>query len=343
MKKIICLTDYHHYFGSKWNAVPYRSGMDKDYLTQLFSDSGYVVEFISMAQVDFSDPAWRGKPVLYTSSEEHGYHYKSFIEDVVFGLERAGAVLIPRADFLRANNNKVYMEILRQAALPDKFKTLTSKVFGTYEELDAALTANQVTFPCVLKTASGAMSRGVSLARDENELRRQVQKISRTAPLKVVLKEKARNYKHRDYKQESSHQSKFIIQPFVPGLNNDWKVLAYGEKYFVLKRNIRANDFRASGSGYDYTSGSQADFPEDMLGLVREFYRKLDLPNLSVDFAYDGENGYIFEFQGIHFGTSTQYKSKDYYEYVNGDWVVKENTFDQEQIYVHSIVDFLRK
>ncbi|MBC2704226.1 hypothetical protein [Desulfobacula sp.] len=343
MKEIICLTDYKNQFSSKWKATPYRSGYRKDYLTALFKDAGFAIKFITMCDVNFRDTHWKDQVVLYTSSEEYGLYYKNFIEDIVYGLEQAGAMLIPSASFLRANNNKVFMEILHQTKLPAELQTIHSHFFGTLEELELAIQAGKVACPCVIKKAAGAMSRGVFLAKDEDELRKQARKVSRTRQVKVSLKERVRAHKHQGYKPESDFQGKFIIQPFIPGLKNDWKVLVYGEKYFVLRRNIRENDFRASGSGYNYTGGSQAGFPVDMLDMIRQFYWKLDLPNLSVDFAFDGEKGYIFEFQAIHFGTSTQYKSKDYYEYADRSWQLQENTYDQEQMYVHSIVEYLKR
>jgi hypothetical protein len=343
MKSLICLTDYKNQFSSKWKADPYRSGYNKDYLKTLFKDAGFSVNFIPICEVDFLNANWKDQVVLYSSSEENGLYYKNFIEDVVYGLEGAGARLIPDAAFLRANNNKVFMEILRQTKLPAELQTIQSHFFGTVEELEMAIQAGNVPCPCVIKKAAGAMSRGVFLAKDEDELRKQARKVSCTRQAAVSLKERFRTHKHKGYKPESDFQGKFVIQPFIPGLKNDWKVLVYGEKYFVLRRNIREEDFRASGSGYDYTSGSQAGFPVGMLGLIREFFWKLDLPNLSVDFAFDGEKGYIFEFQAIHFGTSTQYKSKDYYEYCNEKWQLRENTYDQEQVYVHSIVEYLKR
>jgi len=45
------------------------------------------------------------------------------------------------------------------------------------------------------------------------------------------------------------HRSKFIVQEFIPDLSNDWKVLVFWDKYYVLRRKNRPNDFRASGSG----------------------------------------------------------------------------------------------
>jgi glutathione synthase/RimK-type ligase-like ATP-grasp enzyme len=235
------------------------------------------------------------------------------------------------------------MEILRKITFPKENLKMDAGLFGTYEELLKLLQNNKINYPCVIKKSAGAMSRGVFLANDEEDLIRKAKKISYTAPLTVYLKEKIRCLKHKGYKKESGYQSKFIIQPFIENLKNDWKVLIYGSKYFVLKRNVRKNDFRASGSGYNYSSGKEADFPENMLDFLKEYYCKLKVPNLSVDFAYDGKKGYIFEFQAIYFGTSTQYKSKEYYEEINGKWEMKPNNLDQEQIFVYSIVSFLRK
>lgn len=342
MVKIVCITDYKNYFGSKWKAKPYRSGFDKKYLSNLFKTHGYSLTFLTASNVDFMSKGWKNQIVLYTSSEEYGYHYKNYIEDIIYGLKKAGAILLPDFSFLRANNNKVFMEILRETKLPDELKTINARSFGTYEELDRAIISGKITFPCVLKKAAGAMSRGVYLANNQNELRKQARKICKTLVAKVALKEIVRCCKHEGYRSQSNYQDKIIIQPFISGLKNDWKVLIYGEKYFVLKRNIKEDDFRASGSGYNYTSGSQADFPTNMLDFIRNFYLCLNVPNLSIDFAYDGKKGYIFEFQALYFGTSTQYKSKNFYEYCDGNWQLKENDMDEEQIYVHSIVDFLK-
>jgi glutathione synthase/RimK-type ligase-like ATP-grasp enzyme len=343
MAKIICITDYKNHFGSKWQDSPYRSGFDKQYLSKLFDKYDYSLEFITASSVDFIKANWTDQVVLYTSSEEYGYYYKNFLEDITYGLKEAGAILLPDPAYLKANNNKIFMEILRNTKLPLEMQTISAQLFGTYDELDHAIQRGKIDFPCVLKKSAGAMSRGVFLAKNEHELRREARKLSRTGLLRVALKEWGRARKHQGYKPQSGFQGKFILQPFIPGLKNDWKVLVFGEKYFVLKRNIRENDFRASGSHYKYTSGSQADFPVEMLNLVRDFYLKLDVPSLSVDFAYDGKQGYIFEFQAIYFGTSTVFKSNDYYEYIDGVWKLKKKDMDIEQLYVHSIVEYLKR
>lgn len=343
MKEIYCITDYKDIFGSRFDAEPYRSGLDKNLLVELFKKNGVSPIFLNPCDISFTNQFWKGKVVLYTSSEEYNLYYKTFIEDIVFGLKEAGAILLPDALFLRANNNKVFMEIIEQVKLPKELHNLPAKYFGTFDEIKKAIKANEISYPCVIKSAAGAKSRGVALANNDKELLVKAKKIAKTFRLKVFVKELIRMRLHRGYLPESAFQGKLIIQPFVKGLQNDWKVLIYENKYFILKRSVRVNDFRASGSGLNYKSGGESEFPIQMLSYLREFYLNLDLPNLSIDFGYDGTKGYVFEYQAVHYGTYTQQKSNDYYEYENGDWRLKQNDLKLEEVYVYSIVEYLKR
>ena len=111
MKKIYLLTDYKGHFGSKHDAIPYRSGTDKNLLQKYFSEYGFKTVFLGFSEVDFRKMDFKNKYVLYTSSEDVGCHYKSYIEDIVYGLHLQGAQLIPGYKWLQAHNNKVFMEI----------------------------------------------------------------------------------------------------------------------------------------------------------------------------------------------------------------------------------------
>lgn len=342
MKKIYLLTDYKGFFGSKWKSIPYRSGYDQQKLKDYFYKYNYDIEFISFTEIDFDPEFWKDKLVLYTSSEEYDLHYKSFIEDVILGLSTAGAIVMPGYINLRANNNKVFMEIMRKFTLNNPVVNLHSQVFGTYRELEKAVNKKNVKTPCILKPFSGSMSRGVSLVKNEKELLSTAAKLSRTKNIRNEIHEIIRSQKRKGYVKESAHQNRFIVQPFIPNLKNDWKVLIYGDHYFILKRHIKPNDFRASGSGLNYLAGSESEFPIHMLDELEKVYHQMDVPHASIDFAYDGEKGYIFEFQFIYFGTSTQYKSKDFYQKENGKWLVKEKTFDQEEEYVWGVDHYLK-
>lgn len=341
MTEIYCITDYKEFFGSKFNAVPYRSGYDKLVIKELFYKEGYDVKFIQASQVDFLNFDWKDKIVLYTSSEEYQYLYKKFLEDIIYGLKLAGAKIVPHDSHLLANNNKVIMEIIRQTLIPKELVDMQALLIGSYDDLLKAVSDNKIKYPCVIKKAAGAKSRGVFMVRSKEELLEKAKKISFSGLLLVRIKEYIRKKMHKGYIPESNYQNKFVIQPLIEGLSNDWKVLIYGEKYFVLKRDVRKNDFRASGSGLNYKSGKDAGLTIEQLNFLRSFFKALNVPNLSIDYGFDGKKGYIFEFQAIYYGIYTQIYSENYYEFCNGEWLLKEDIFTPEEIYVHSIKEFL--
>ena len=164
MKQIYLLTDYNNSFGSKAGDIPYRSGMDQSLLKKLFNEHGYEAIFIALSDSQKINDI-KNIPVLYTSSEDPGYNYKSYIEDVVLFLSNKGAHVIPRFEFLRANNNKSFMELIRNTFDKEGINTLKSWSFGTVEELMAHM--DDFVFPIVIKSAEGAMSHGVSLAKNK--------------------------------------------------------------------------------------------------------------------------------------------------------------------------------
>jgi len=340
MKNIYALTDYKGFFGSKWKAQPYRSGLDKESLIKCFANKSWDIQFVRFKDVDFKDN-WKDKLVIFTSSEERGLYYKSYIEDIVLGLEQAGARVIPGYAFLRANNNKVFMEILREQLLKVIPTGIFSRFYGTVEELERDLSEQHVPFPCVIKQAEGAMSRGVFLAQNQSALLKYAKNICKHRNIISMARERIRTCKHKNYKMESLYQSKFIVQNFVPNLTNDWKVLIYGNHYYVLNRGIKTNDFRASGSHYKYKSGSEAGLSESMLFKIKQIYETLNIPHLSLDFAWDGENAIVHEFQAVYFGTSTMDLSKDLFVFESGKWNVISATQSQEEEYAYGLIGYL--
>ena len=342
MKKIFAIIDYKGHFGSKWEAKPYRSGFDKSLLTEACNKLELDVEFLKPSEIRLNHD-WKNRNVIYTSSEEHGFHYKNYLEDVVLALHHAGANLLPGYPFFRANNNKVFMELLRDHLLGEQLSGLKSVVFGTMEELQYALKQGKVKFPAVIKEAAGAMSRGVYLAKTDEELILYAKKISQTASLKVRLKEKIRVKKHEGYHPESFYQKKFIVQPFIPDLKNDWKILIFGDHYYILKRGIQKGDFRASGSGKNYKAGLDAEFPESQFEHIKQIYEKLNVPMLSLDYAFDGKKGYLLEFQAVYFGTATHTFCDHFFVKRNNGWKHEENKYTQEEEYAYGIVHYLEK
>ena len=343
MKEIIILTDYKGNFGSKFNAVPYCSGLDKGLLETYFFKSNIQLKFMAFYDVDFRSD-WTGKLVMYTSSEDKDLLYKSYIEDIIYGLELKGAIVVPKFKYLRAHHNKVFMEILRDELFKeDEFGSLNSLYFGTLEDAQTAIKQNRISFPCVLKISAGALSRGVGKADNASELFDLIKTMCRSFDFKKDTKEIIRQYKYRGYIKNSRYRRKFIVQPLIKGLENDWKVLFFGDHVYNLKRHVRRDDFRASGSHVNYKMGSESGLTNDMLNYVHSIFKKLIVPFASIDYAYDGKKHYILEFQTIYFGTSTQLLCKDYYTLENGVWVLNNKTQDIEEEFVNSVLKYLQE
>ena len=338
---IIILTDYKGYFGSKWDAVPYRSGFNKLLLEKYFNVFNYKVKFVSISDISTVGDV-SGFNVLYTSSEDIGYRYKSYIEDIVYALELKGAKMIPDYKHFRANNNKVFMELLRDV---DGISTnLKSKVFGSISDLEMHI--DQVFFPCVFKTAEGSSGNGVALVKTKEELYKQVKESSSgQRNYKQDIRDHLRALKHKGYIKESIYREKFIVQEFIPNLKNDWKIYVFGDKLYTFKRPIqKGRGIKASGGGYDnYLYGLDAEAPEGMFDLALEVFNKLHVAHLSIDIAYDGEQLYIIEFQSLYFGTAGIPYSKGYFSKKEGNWKFIEEKLEIEKVYADSIVQFLKK
>ena len=343
MRRVFAIIDYKGHFGSKWLSTPYRSGYDLQKLQKYFKEYDLYIEFKRPIDIRFSKEDWEGEIVLITSSEEPGLEYKRHLEDIAFGLEQCGAYIIPGLDFISVHENKIRGAILQNLKMNNSFRILDYNILGNYEELSQYCNSEQQKYPCILKTPQGSKGTGVYFIKDQKQLKCIARKISTKSKLLNRLKEKIRKKRHKGYIQNSGYTDRFLLQEFVPKLQCDWKILIYGKSIFILRRNIKAGDFRASGSGVGYAAGSNSVFPLQYLEPLYQFMLSLRVPNLSVDFGFDGKDGFIFEFQALYFGTSTQFKSKDYYQRTEGKWEVQNNEFDQEQIFVRSILEFIHE
>jgi len=344
-KKIFLLIDYLNRFESKHDDYPYRSGMDKNKLKEYFAQQNLEAIFIPFSEVDFRNNKMKGEYVLYTSQEDPGYYYKSYIEDVVYGLEIAGAKLIPSFKYLRANNNKVFMEILRDQLAITTLQNIKSYHFGTLEE--CMRKADTFKYPVVIKGAEGAMSKNVALAETKNELVDTIKKMAATRIIKEELRESIRGRKYKGYKIQSNFRKKYVVQSFIPDLKNDWKVYVFGDKIFVFYRPIfKERGFRASGGGYDnYYYGLNAQVVDGLFDFAFDIYKALKTPFVSLDIAFDGNDFYLLEFQLVYFGTAGILKkySKEYFVKQDGDWVTNKNEGDIEKVYVESVIKYLSK
>lgn len=334
IKTIVLLTDYKGRFETKYKAKPYRSGLSKDRIKLHFLSLGYNTEFKEFSDIELFNSEIDERIFLYTSSEDSDNKYKSFIEDIIYGLELKGAFVLPSYRFLKAHNNKVFMEILRKLLSPPEINNIKSFQFGCYEDFSKA---NIDDVDWVYKSSSGSQSEGVGKGK-VNEIKRSLKRLSYSSNLKQIIKEYIRSIKHKAYIKESFYRNKFIIQQFIPGINNDWKILIYGKKFFVLKRSNRKNDFRASGSGL-FMHDENAPF--QILDYAERVYKEFEVPVLSLDLSIHEENIYLFEFQALNFGTLTIVASPFHYIRKEQKWIIIKEEVEIEHEFCLSVHEYL--
>jgi len=333
-KKIYVLTDYRDL---SYSTTTRRNGIDLSALTRYFDEYSYDTEFIKINEIDFRKDKFNNKYIFYPTSEDIGLHYKSYIEDILLGLMEQGAILIPDFKYFRAHHNKVFMEMLRDLSSIDELKSISSNCFGVYEDFIKKIP--EINVPVVMKPAAGASSDGVILIKSKSKIKKCAKRVSRSfLPLIFGLKDYIASIIYKDYKRCSNHRKKFIVQNFIANLSGDFKVLIFDKKYYILRRQIRKNDFRASGSGL-------FEWPEtvsnQMLNYCKKIYDSFDVPFISLDIAYDNQNYHLIEFQFISFGCLTMQKSKFYFTNIDNEWEKIEEVPILEKEIAVSITNYL--
>lgn len=343
MKKIIILTDYRGAFYSTFKNRNTSLTMDVAAIEKYLTFYGYEVEVLSFSQLQLSS-FFKDVYVLYTSSEDIGLTYKSYIEDTILYLENIGAKTLPAYMFLRAHHNKAMMELLRYHFFPASAKKMETQIFGTFEELLITNRNNQTQWPKVIKSAYGAGSGLVDQAFNESELVKLAKRYSRSPnQLYKSIKEAVKSKIQPRYVQRSMHRNKYVVQEMIPRLNGDFKVLCMGKRFYCLYRENRKNDFRASGSGlftwdiYKYIDESA------LLNYASQIYISFKTPIASLDIAFDGNEFHLIEFQTLHFGTLTAENSKYYYTKTHEMWDKVEEICNIEAVFADAIDLHIRK
>jgi len=332
---VLVLVDYRRAFWSSTRNVNTLCSLDVERLRAELTQLGHDVEVLGFADLDLSRDDLRGKDVIYTSSEDVDAHYKRFIEAKIIGLRMVGARPIPEPELLLAHHDKVMMESVRQARLSNSPGQLVSHTYGTLEEFKTS-SGDWAAGPAVMKPAQGAGSRGVALVHNRKEGLRTARRLSRSSDLREAAFEVARRLHHPNYVHGSLHRRPIVLQQFLPNLAGDYKVLRYGERFYILGRANRPNDFRASGGGrLDYAPHESVDIAA-VLDAAESWSDAIGSPFCSLDVAYDPDNNidpHLIEFQCVNFGPATAENSSGYYVSGSEGWTRVEETCNLESVF----------
>lgn len=278
-----------------------------------FEKKGFEVLAAKYSDIINDSVTIRDSYIYYASSQIS--ERKSYIDDALYILNAPdyNNVLLPNYDIFRCHENKGYQEVYKRKVGIDSLNGLY------YIDYDSASSMNHR--PCVIKCVNGFGSRNVQLSRTEEEFNRKYRKYIRLNDLKVRLKTLLGNLhlkfdspEIRRYNQQLVSR-RYVLQPFVSGLSFDFKVLVFANKMFVLKRFVRKDDFKASGSGLWQFISNNGEISKDTLITAFEWYERLNLPFVSMDVCVDTKGrAHLIEFQGLHFGPVTLINSKGYFD-----------------------------
>jgi glutathione synthase/RimK-type ligase-like ATP-grasp enzyme len=349
MKRLIILTDEASNFLISMADLKNYTSMDISKISTYFLAKGYSVEVLKFSELDLTNN-YLGVYILYQTAETPGAFYKHYIEDLIYFLEKHGAIVMPNYEELKAHHNKIFMEMMRLKFNDESLKTIKSRCYGSW--VDAR--NYNAEFPVVIKQSSSAGSAGVFLARDKKEYDRKIKKAGHlriASGLLDFIVDWSKKTVKKIIKYFQPYKSKYlqfdttpvsrsmVVQTFIEGLNRDCKILVFGNKYYARYRKVRANDFRASGSGLSFDIPDE-DY-EGLLNFAKKLAREIDFPIIGMDIGFDGKEYHLFEFQMIHIGTYLFHKSGFWHEFHDGKWVRYEGISDLEEEFSRSINDYI--
>lgn len=188
-------------------------------------------------------------------------------KQILFALEHSGIAVFP--DFKTGWH---FDDKLGQKYLFEALRISSPKAYAFFDEQEALKWVDLASYPKVFKLRCGAGSSNVILVRDRRHARKLIRRaFGRGFPAYdpwLSLKERWRKYRlgkvgiwepvkgllrFFDPPRFSRIQGREIgyayFQDFVPNNDSDTRIIVIENRAFALKRYVRANDFRASGSG----------------------------------------------------------------------------------------------
>lgn len=341
---LILLTGNSNFFGQ--TRKPWVS-LDVGKLRQELENQGFRVKQYSFHQIVNGQEIEPHSLIFYTFSQK--YNRRMYIRDLIYQLHSAGHRVIPPYDLLLCHENKGFQELYKKKVGLDSFPAL---YLSGLIELDQY----NLEYPLVLKTPDGSNGKGVYLIYDEKQLRKTVNYLNRPSfllKLDLFRRKYLRLKKHypeypaysnrTDYWQYRDYilpETNFLLQPFVPELTYDNRILVFYDKYFVVRRNAIPGDFRASGTKrFDFKFDADAA----LLEFAESIYQKMNSgPFLAMDIGRIGDQFFLFEFQAIHFGITTVIKNKGYYRKEKGVWHFDPEIKDFETELAEALSKFIR-
>lgn len=275
-----------------------------------------------------------------------------FARQLLFSLEQSGFTVFP--DF---NTGWHFDDKVGQKYLLEALKVPFVPSFVFYSKGEASEWIKQATFPKVFKLRGGAGSSNVRLVKSKNEALKlagiafgkgfkqydawdnlmERWRRFRLGQVKTyeVLKGIARLfYEPRFSKTMGREKGYLYFQEFMPANDSDTRIIVIEGKAFALKRMVRENDFRASGSGT--FKFHRSEFDERCVQISFETTRKMKAQCVAFDFVFDPAGNPLIVEVSYGFGLGVYDKCPGYWD-EKLTW--HETSFDPQGWMVESVLE----
>ena len=286
----------------------------------------------------------------------HHAQYKDVLtaKRIIFALEHAGVKVFPDFKTGWHFDDKVAQKYLLEAI---DAPIVPSHVF--YNKKDAKAWAKITTYPKVFKLKGGAGASNVKLVKNQAEALKLIkQAFGKGFPQfdrLNNLKERYQKYKSGQNKllsvakgagrlvvptkfsqQQSSEKGYAYFQNFLPHNDFDIRVIVIDGKAFAIKRLVRENDFRASGSGSIVYEKSEIDLR--CIKISFDISDKLDSQCLAYDFIFGTDNKPLIVEISYGFSTGAYDPCPGYWDNLL-NWY--EGQFDPQEWMVESLFNMV--
>lgn len=251
-----------------------------------------------------------------------------FAKQLVYSLQAAGKKVFPDFHTAWHFDDKVGQKyLLESVGAP----LVPSYIF--YDKKEALDWADSASFPKVFKLRRGAGSSQVKLAENKKEARKLMRKAfgrgfsqydsssnlkerlrlyrnNKTSLLNVLKGVIRLGYTTKFDRVAGNERGYVYFQDFIPENSSDTRIIVINNKAFAIRRMVRENDFRASGSGIiEY---KKELFDEETVKLSFNLAERLNSQSLALDFVYSDGKPLIVE---VSFGFTCEV-----YESCEGYW-----------------------
>lgn len=276
---------------------------------------------------------------------------KLFAQQLLFSLEQSGKKVFP--DF---NTGWHFDDKLGQKYLLEAINAPLVHTDVFYSKHDAMAWANNTSFPKVFKLRGGAGSSNVKLIRTKSDAVKVIDKafgpgfasydkwgnfkeVIRKNKLgkssvRELMKSIRRMFVSTEFARVHGPQKGYVLfQEFIPNNKFDIRVVVIGDKAFAIKRMVRTNDFRASGSGFIRFDKEEIDLR--CITISFDVAKELKTQCVAYDYVFDDANNPLIVEINYGFAHEAYFECPGYWD-ENLQW--HDGKFNS----AHFIVDLFR-